>query len=216
MSKKLYLDANAHIPINFKALDTYNKFHQSIASHGHPSALSAPGRQAKHEYEKAREKIAELIGAKSPHQIIFTNTCTQACEWGINILFNKLKNRDLYISPVEHNAVRSICQELCTKKSIKYNEIPIDYNGVIKEINSYAAICVYVQNEIGTIQPLENLKCKFIFSDLSQALGKITINVTDLNIDIGTFAAHKFGGYGSLGFIYWWIKDLKNLDELIK
>ena len=76
---QLFLDANAHVSLNLKALEAYVNFNKSICSHGNAMSISLPGRQAAAEIECARIKIAQLIGAENPNQIIFTSSCTQAC-----------------------------------------------------------------------------------------------------------------------------------------
>jgi cysteine desulfurase len=207
--KELYLDANAHIPINQKALTVYNDFSKSSAGHGHPSSPSLPGRLAASSLEIARGKIASLIGAEKPGQIIFTSTCTQACEWGLEILFNILQNEKyepVALSPVEHPAVSSFFDGL-TKEEITY--LKVNRNGIINTDNEYNKVCcIHMQNEIGIIQPIKNIKKKYLFSDMSQSLGKIPVDVTNLGVDIAVFGAHKFGGPGGLGFIY-----LKNVNH---
>lgn len=209
--KELFLDANAHLPINAKALVTYNEFCNSAASHGHPSSPSYPGRLAATSLEVARGKIASLIGAKKPGQIIFTSGCTSACEWGLEMFFQieEHKNHPTACSPVEHPAVRDAFETLAEEFLDEVTHLSIDQYGVVKtgvSDNLYSKICcIHMQNEIGIIQPIEQVKKKYLFSDMSQSLGKIPVNVSDLNVDIAVFGAHKFGGPGGFGFIY--LKD---------
>lgn len=206
--KELFLDANAHLPLNRQALIAYNDFCNSSASHGHPSSPSHPGRLAASALETARGKIANLIGAQKPGQIIFTNGCTSACEWGLEIFFQIEEdlNDSIGCSPVEHPAVRDAFEILSEEFVGKVNHLEIDNNGVVKSTNAYSKIsCIHVQNEIGIIQPLKQIKDKYLFSDMSQSLGKIPVNVTDLDVDVAVFGAHKFGGPGGFGFIY--LKD---------
>lgn len=199
---EMYLDANAHIPMNQKAKQAFLDFSSSKAGHGHPSSLSEPGRQASLALEEARNQIAQLIGAEQAGQIIFTSSCTQACQWGLSLFAEE----NLFSSPVEHTAVKDAVEQYC--KNFSY--LPIDDNGVIK-LNDYSnqkVVCAHMQNEIGIIQPIEKLNAKAIFSDMSQSLGKVDLNVTKLNVDVAVFGAHKFGGPGGVGFLY--LKDPKN------
>lgn len=207
--KELYLDANAHVPFNPKAAKAYLDFSNSKAGHGHPSSLSEPGREAASAMETAREKIAQLIGAKSLNQILFTSSCTQACEWAIDIFFSQDISIPAAISPMEHPAMKDAFEKYSARPSIK---IQVNSDGKLinlDSLNSNNIVCTHMQNEIGTIQPLEKFKDKVLCSDMSQSLGKIPINVTDLNVDLAVFGAHKFGGPGGVGFIYikdtnWW------------
>lgn len=199
---KLFLDANAHIPINPLALKTYRDFSNSKAGHGHPSSLSEPGRLAATAMEESRAKIARLIGATTPSQIVFTSNCTQACEWGIQMFCSA--SDEIFVSPVEHTAVKDAIEKYVKR----FSYIPINELGVIKVESQYhKAVCTHMQNEIGIIQPIEQLSTRHesVFSDMSQSLGKIEVNVTNLNVDVAVFGGHKFGGPGGVGFIY--LKD---------
>lgn len=212
--KELFLDANAHLPLNPKAMAAYNEFCNSVGGHGHPSSPSTPGRLAASELEIARGKIASLIGAQKPGQIIFTSSCTQACEWGLEMFFQIEESKDLSTacSPMEHSAVRDVFETLAEEFVGDVIHLSVTNSGVVKTgefDNLYQKIsCIHVQNEIGTIQPLTKLKKKYLFSDMSQSLGKIPVNVTELGVDVAVFGAHKFGGPGGVGFIY--LKDPSN------
>lgn len=211
MAKTYYLDANAHVPLLPNAAKAYINTVNSIAGHGHPSSPSVPGRAAATTIESAREKIAELIGAQKSNQIIFTSSCSQACEWAIKII-KHLNFEYNYISPLEHTAVKDAAETL---SGLEFIPLDSDFEGIIDKTfmasGDCSEICIHVQNEIGTIQPLEYLDGSFIFSDMSQALGKIPINVTNLDIDMAAFGAHKFGGPGGVGFLY--IKDTNVWQE---
>ena len=192
----------------------YSEFNNSIAAHGHPLSPSAPGRAAAGAIEKARAKIAKLIGAKKPEQIIFTTSCTQACEWAG--LIGSYVSRQLQVksSVIEHPAIKQVLIKYWGDKVFKYS---YSYDGVAlcdKERNLdwiRVGFCIHMQNEIGTIQPITELRDKYLISDMSQSLGKMYINVTELNIDLAVFGAHKFGGPNGVGFMY--LKDTSDWKE---
>jgi cysteine desulfurase len=201
--KQYFLDSNAHIPLNKKALVAYINFQNSIGAYGHPLAPSKPAQLAAGFLEESRNKMANLLGVK-PLQIVFTSTCTQACEWGINLL--KRHSEAIETTYLEHSAVRNVCEQN------NANFISVKPSGVIipekfKKRNSVA--CIHVQNEIGTIQPIENINCKLIFSDMCQSVGKVDINLH--NVDFAAFGAHKFGGPASVGILY--IKNNYHWEE---
>lgn len=204
MVTELHLDANAHLKMSQPALKAFVDFNNSPAAHGHP--MSHAGQKAANAIEQSRYKIAKLIGADSPNQIFFTTTCSQACEWAVFLLCLISDKNKIYAAPaLEHPAIRQSMNEY-----VGISELDINNNGQIvltEDIYNSSVICIYAQNEIGTIQPINNLNCKYLLSDTSQALGKIPFSVG--NIDIAVFGAHKFGGPASVGFLYlknteWW------------
>lgn len=201
--KEYFLDTNAHIPVNKKALQAYVNFQSSSIGYGHPLAPSFIGQKSATALEEARIKIASLLGCK-PLQIVFTSTCTQACEWGINLL--KRHSEALQRSSLEHSAVRDVCD------NFQAEVLNVKSSGVIiPELfdSEKSGICIHVQNEIGTIQPIEKIKSKLLFVDMCQSIGKVDINLS--NIDFAVFGAHKFGGLASVGILY--IKDYKHWSE---
>jgi cysteine desulfurase len=156
--------------------------------------------------EKSRNKIAELIGADSANQIIFTSTCSQACEWAV-FLLNKLIQTGVltkvYMSPTEHSAVKYACRDLIPD----LGELHVTSEGNITGKHPFdehdAAVCIHVQNEIGVIQPIETLGTDFVLSDMSQDLGKLPTKLSRLpNVKLAVFGAHKFGGPSSVGFMF--------------
>jgi len=210
MQKELFLDSNAHNSMSEAALKAFVEYNRSTAGKGHPMTPSRPGREAASALETARGKIAFLLGAKRSGQIIFTSTCTQACEWAMLTLSSLLKKSNglyidggsdnrIFISPIEHPAIRRYEEDLPL--------LPIDENGIVQECKVFKAACVHVQNEIGIIQPLERIKAGYLLSDMCQSVGKVTINLEEMPIDIAVFGGHKFGGSAGVGFIY-----LKNIE----
>lgn len=194
---ELFLDCNAHLPVHPDAIKKYSELNQTIIGYGNPSAISLPGRKAADLLEETRLKFANIIGAKSANQIIFTQGATQAAEWASEIFCKILfehKVYKIYISSFEHPAIKHALEKT-TKKYNIYTVYKNDFpNGFVQ---------IHSQNESGIIYDLNHFGLNL--SDLTQSLGKIPINVTNLNIDIGIFSCHKFGGFGNLGFIY--LKD---------
>lgn len=203
----LFLDSNAHLPMHPKAVEAFVSFNKSLAGHGHPMSLSSPGRASKQIIEESRAKIAKFIGAKKESQIVFTSTCTQACEWGLEILTAQ-KFDKVFTSTIEHKSVAQKSRTLFGN-----NDLFVSKSGIVSceysPAKNSAFVCIHVQNEIGTIQPIEKIQVPF-FSDMSQSLGKIPIDVSSIpNLKVAAFGAHKFGGPAGVGFIYiqdpkWW------------
>jgi cysteine desulfurase len=208
---KLFLDANAHVPLSKAAQAAHAEFMMTDAAHGHPLSPSIAGRAAAKALEEARAKIAKLIGAEGAKNIVFTNSCTQACEWGLQML-NKTPGY-CYYSPTEHPAV-SQAVKASAKIPVMMDVSP---NGVvIDNINDHAEatkfVCIHMQNEIGTINDIRTVRHNHpkakIFADISQSLGKISTYVTEMGVDFAAAGGHKFGGPSGIGLLY-----VKNLDD---
>jgi len=196
--KQYYLDSAAHVPMSLAAQKAYIDYQNSDISPGHPSSSNIIGKKISSIIENARKEIAELLGAEKSSQIIFTNTCTEACNWGVEIIFNKAKNNLVYYSPFEHPAIKYSTE---LKPNIKKLNIK---DGIINEFDGEFNICMHVQNEVGLIQPIEKFS-EYLFSDMSQSLGKIKINLD--NVDLAVFSGHKIGA-GNIGILY--IKDVRD------
>lgn len=203
----LFLDANAHVPLLPAAHQSAQDFDKSLAAHGHSSSPSRAGRAAAAALEEARQNIALSLGCK-PDQIIFTNSCTQACQWAFTILSKK--SGLPYISALEHPAVTQACQK---SNGQIYQTLPTSPQGQVAFPDIKEAVasvtCIHLQNEIGTIQKVEEIKNKYpkslVFSDVSQSVGKVPVNLLDLNVDVAAVGPHKFGGPSGIGVLF--LKD---------
>lgn len=217
---KVYLDnaSTTHVDANvLKEMLPYlkNKF-------GNPSSSHSLGQEAKQALEQAREKVARLINA-SPEEIIFTGSGTEAN----NLALKCINASRIITSSIEHSAVLETAKAL--KESGKQVEIiPVDKEGIIninelnKKITPDSLVSImHVNNEIGTIQPIEEIAkiCKqrkaIFHTDAVQSCGKLHIDVKKLGIDMLSGSGHKINAPKGIGFLYI-RKDLKNkLNPLI-
>lgn len=211
----IYLDYAATSPILPEAkkamLDVLNNFP------GNASALHTPGHRAHAIIEEARADIARLIGAQ-PHEIIFTSGGSESN----NTVTNIFAGQSVAVSAIEHASVLESARARCDCV-----EISVDKHGKIK--NSFfekilkkspkLISIMLANNELGTIQDIKHLaklahQHSILFhTDATQALGKIPINVKDLDIDYMTISAHKIGGPIGVGALY--IKDGTPFTPLI-
>jgi cysteine sulfinate desulfinase/cysteine desulfurase-like protein len=194
-TKQYFLDANAHVPMSKASLDAFVSVHASFSGHGHPMSPNAAGRAAENAIEESRYKIANLLGISDSSKIIFTSTCTQACEWVMDIYQNASIDKIVHFSPFEHPAIKYNINKFPQAKLLAQTDGVVETNVELNDL----AICIKLQNEIGTIQPIEDFNCHVV-SDMSQALGKIPISLK--NIEAAIFGAHKFGGPTGVGFFY--------------
>jgi cysteine desulfurase len=162
--------------------------------------------------EEARCQVAELINAKT-NEIIFTSGATEA----INIALKGLLGRKILTCSAEHAAVCETCVQMqkCWGTHVRY--LSVDRNGQIDlgqgqtmiEKNSPGLVCLMLaNNETGTIHPIQEISTithragALFFSDLTQAVTKIPIDVRAMGIDLAAFSAHKMYGPKGVGALF--------------
>ncbi len=172
---------------------------------GNASALHSSGVSAKNLIEEARESIATLINAK-PEEIIFTSGGSESN----NTIIHAFKRKNIIVSAIEHPSIIEPAKKYAKHLTI----LPVDKNGVVKEkhLQNFSddetlVSIMFANNELGTIEPLEKIfkekpENVFYHSDLTQAIGKIPIDVKKLNLDYATISAHKIGGPIGIGALY--------------
>jgi len=208
--KTLYLDNAATTPL---AIEVTKELNKQIKNYGNPSSRHAIGKTAKEEVEKVREKIAKFINAK-PEEIFFTSGATESNNWAMKgtALANPLK-KHILISCIEHPSILETCETI-KKQGYTIDLVSVNKEGVInieelkKKIsdNTLLVSIMHVNNEIGTIQPLEEIAkiCKeknIVFhTDAVQSFGKIKIDAS--KVDLLSVSGHKLNAIKGIGFLY--------------
>ena len=185
--------------------------------YGNPSSLYSLGQQAKEILEKAREEIAAVIGA-SPKEIIFTSGGSEADNQAIRSAAEiGRRNGKMHIisTAFEHHAVLHTLEKL-EREGFSVTLLDVHEDGLVRVEEVEDAIredtCLVTvmtaNNEIGTIQPIREIgaACRrrgvLFHTDAVQAVGHISLDVTNDNIDMLSASAHKFHGPKGVGFLY--------------
>jgi len=223
--KPAYLDYNATTPIDQRVAEVMLPF---IHKHfGNPSSGHIFGRKAKEAVERARQQAADLIGAKA-EEIIFTSGGSEANNYAVKgIAFaRKDTGRHIITSEIEHPAVTRVCGFLENQK-FKITYLPIDSYGMVDPADVEKAVTpetilvtiMHSNNETGTIQPIAEIgkiakKHEIVFhSDCAQSIGKVPVDVNDLNVDMLSIAGHKF--YAPIGVGALFVREGLHLQKLI-
>lgn len=217
MKPLVYLDYNATTPVDPEVLEEMMPFLKD--SYGNAASSSHNyGWAASEAVEIARKHVADLIHAR-PSEIIFTSGATESINLAIKGFFEHYYAQHAHChiisSPTEHKAVLDVLTYLQTKgATVTY--LPVDTFGVVdltaleEAITEHTGmICLmYANNETGVIQPIEKIaeiaKAHHItlFSDGTQAVGKIPIDACSEGIDMMAFSSHKIYGPKGVGALY--------------
>ena len=211
----IYADNAATTKISPAAMAAMTKCMEE--AYGNPSSLHSVGQKAAEVLQKAREDIAEILGADF-REIYFTSGGTEADNQAIYsaAVFGAKKGRKhINSSAIEHHAVLHMLNRLekegfeITLQDVGEKGIvdPEDVRKAIREDTALVTI-MYANNEIGTLQPIREIaeicrEKKVIFhTDAVQAAGHVPINVTEEKIDMLSLSAHKFHGPRGIGVLY--------------
>ena len=213
--ERIYLDHAATTPLDkeiFQKMTPY--FTEDFGNADSPHAL---GRKAMNAVDFARDKIAELIGAK-PNEVYFTSGGTESDNWAIcgAAYAQKEKGKDhIIISAIEHHAALAAAEKL-QKEGFQISYINPNEGGRV-ELNAVKeaftektglVVCMYVNNETGATQPIEKIAAlahengALFFTDAVQAAPYLPLNVKDLDVDMLAMSSHKFYGPKGCGILY--------------
>ncbi len=215
MNLPIYLDNNATTPLDPRVLETMLPYFTSkfgnAASRNH-----AFGWVAEEAVDYAREQVAKLIGANEK-EIIFTSGATESDNLAIKGVFEMYKEKGNHIitCTTEHKAVLDTCKHL-EKLGARVTYLQVQTDGLINLEELEAAMTpetilvtiMYGNNEIGVLQPVREMADiahrhgALFFTDATQAVGKVPVDVIADGIDLMAFSAHKMYGPKGVGALY--------------
>ncbi len=199
----IYFDHNATTNIDPRVSSYIAQYYAEPLN---PSSVHKMGRKGKAMLNSTRHNLAELLGFAdcfNDYRVVFTSSGTEAN----NLIINNFLGHEIFSSEIEHASV---------KNHSEVNIIKVNDDGVIdlndldaklaKDSNSPKLVSVMLaNNETGIIQPIKEVAAiarkygALIHSDCVQAVGKMEVDITALDLDFVSISAHKFGGLQGCG-----------------
>ncbi|RLF41410.1 MAG: cysteine desulfurase NifS [Thermoplasmata archaeon] len=227
--KRIYLDHAATTPVDKEVIEAMLPYFSEY--YGNASSLHSFGKEAYEALEKSREQVARILNAENK-EILFTSGGTESDNLALKGV--AYKNRDkintkgphIITSSIEHPAVLETCKNL-EKEGFKIKYLSVNKYGVVDldELlesitkDTFLISIMFANNEIGTIQPIEEIgkiarENDIIFhTDAIQAIGKIPIDVKKLNIDMLSISSHKIYGPKGVGALF--IRKNLNIKPIV-
>ncbi len=211
----IYLDYNATTPILPEVREAMLPY--LTDDWGNPSSSYRFGSQLKGVMERAREQVADLIGAKSTREIIFTSGGTESNNTAIHsAIMAQPDKRHIVTSQVEHSSVLTYCRYLEQYHGYRVTYLPVDCEGLLsmKDLenaitaNTAVVSLMWANNETGVLFPVAEIAalCRsrglLYHCDAVQAVGKIDVNLSSFPCDYLSLTGHKIGASKGVGALY--------------
>jgi len=215
MPEPIYLDHAATTPVRAEVLEAMMPFYGP--RFGNPSSMHRWGREARAALDEARERVARCLGAQ-PDEICFTSGGTEADNIALLGAWRARRETGrnaLVTTPIEHKAVlgavHQAAREGAEERIASMHDSGIvdvaSFNSLVRDDTAIAS-AMWVNNEIGTVQPIAELAeharsvGALFHTDAIQAFGKIAIDARTMSFDVLTISGHKLGAPKGIGAVY--------------